>query len=177
MGFITSFKDYELYVFGVAACVLLWVHFRGKYEASIVGLVGLSVALFGALGYEVTFVLERSSSTLVDLALLSFAYAVVLFVALSDFLKCGLASWLTAVRGDAWVKEIDYLYLALGAAGLVLSMNRYPTVTGRLEVSELFGPVVLITALVLRTIKTRAEIAGWNKPEFKSKLRPVMVDD
>jgi hypothetical protein len=34
---------------------------------------------------------------------------------------------------------------------------------GRLEASDLLAPVLLTTAIVIRFIKTRAEMGGWNK--------------
>jgi hypothetical protein len=70
---------------------------------------------------------------------------------------------LTAQRGEKWIKEMDYLYLAIGAAGVLVSVNRIEFVTGRFDGSDILGPLFLVTALVIRLIKTRADIGGWNR--------------
>jgi hypothetical protein len=46
-------------------------------------------------------------------------------------------------------------------------MNRVDFLTGRLEGTDILAPLVLATAVVIRFIKTRAEIGGWNRPEFQ----------
>ena len=75
----------------------------------------------------------------------------------------GLAAALTRWRGEVWVKEMDYIYLLLGACGLAMSISRLDIVTEKLAFPEYIGPFVLATALAIRAIKTRAEINGWNK--------------
>jgi hypothetical protein len=60
-------------------------------------------------------------------------------------------------------KELDYIYLSLGAVGIFGSLSRVEGLAGRTTKCDILGPIVLATALVLRFIKTRAEIAGWNK--------------
>lgn len=91
------------------------------------------------------------------------AYGSILFVLLSEILVGGGAEWLTRKRGEKWTKEIDYIYLALGAVGLILSVGQLQIVSDKPSLLPTIGPGVLVTALVLRLIKTRAEIAGWNK--------------
>jgi hypothetical protein len=54
--------------------------------------------------------------------------------------------------------------LSLGSAGIIASVNRLPFVTGKIDSADLFAPLLLTTAVVIRFIKTRAEIGGWNKP-------------
>jgi hypothetical protein len=99
----------------------------------------------------------------VDLIGATLAYAGFLFVLISELMIQGLGRLLTKWRGDKWVKEIDYLYLSLGAAGLALSTNRLEVVDQKLSLPDYVGPFVIATALVVRAIKTRAEINGWNK--------------
>jgi hypothetical protein len=35
----------------------------------------------------------------------------------------GLAAWLARKRGEKWVKELDYLYLAIGFVGVLAAAN------------------------------------------------------
>jgi len=52
--------------------------------------------------------------------------------------------------------------------GILAAINRMEIVTGRLSQADVFGPLFLATAIVLRFIKTRAEIGGWNKADFQA---------
>jgi multisubunit Na+/H+ antiporter MnhF subunit len=99
----------------------------------------------------------------VDLMLILAMFGSVAFITMSQFLMWGGASWLTKWRGEKWVKEIDYVYLAFGAVGMAISSNRLAFVTDNLVIADTYGPMLLIAAIVVRAIKTRAEIAGWNK--------------
>jgi hypothetical protein len=89
-------------------------------------------------------------------------YGFSLYVVLCDILK-SLASYLTKKRGEKWVKELDYPYLFLGALGIIASTNRLDIFSGRISRVDILGPLVLTTAVVIRCVKTRADIAGWNK--------------
>jgi hypothetical protein len=86
-----------------------------------------------------------------------------LYVVLCDVLLRGGAKYLTRTRGEKWVKELDYIYLALGVIGIVGLINRIDALDGRFSKFDLLAPMVLMTAVVVRFIKTRAEIGGWNK--------------
>jgi hypothetical protein len=90
-------------------------------------------------------------------------YSVILFVALSELLPRRLAAQLTSWRGEIWTKELDYVYLGLGVLGLMMSLGKIENVSDKFDAPGIFGAGLVATALVLRTIKTRAEIAGWNK--------------
>lgn len=90
-------------------------------------------------------------------------YATLLFVVLSEALLRGGAAYLTNQRGEKWVKELDYIYLGLGALGLAMSSNRLEAVDQKISVPEFIGPFVIATALIVRALKTRVEINGWNK--------------
>lgn len=92
-----------------------------------------------------------------------FLLAVLLYVQLSEWLIASGASWLNRRRGEAWIKELDYVYLLLGAIGLVISLNRLDAISAKIPIPDLLGPVILSCAVVVRLIKTRAEVAGWNK--------------
>jgi hypothetical protein len=92
-----------------------------------------------------------------------FTFAVALYTIVCNWLTYGGMSKLTRWRGEKWVKEIDYLYLFLGAVGLFWLLNSHPLTTYNITRLGLAPPLVVATALVLRLIKTRAEIGGWNK--------------
>jgi hypothetical protein len=104
--------------------------------------------------------------TFARMSSLVFIYGVASFVALSTLLIEGLAQRLTKWRGEKWVKELDYVYLALGCFGILASVNRLSFVTGKIDAGDLVAPVLLTTAIVIRFIKTRADIGGWNKQDF-----------
>ncbi|MEY9180346.1 hypothetical protein ABIG06_002268 [Bradyrhizobium sp. USDA 326] len=97
------------------------------------------------------------------LAEVSVLYGLGLFVLLSDAIRHGLGAKLTRWRGPNWVKELDYVYLCFGGVGALTSLNRLETVSDKLEVSDIYGPIILTTALVIRAIKTRSEINKWNE--------------
>jgi hypothetical protein len=93
-----------------------------------------------------------------------FVYAVSLFVVLSEALTLfGGAAALTRWRGEKWVKELDYVYFAFGSLGAVLAINRMNAVGEKLMLSDVYVPVILASALVIRVIKTRAEINEWHR--------------
>jgi hypothetical protein len=90
-------------------------------------------------------------------------YATYLFIVLSEILQIWLPERLTKWRGEKWAKEMDYVYLILGALGLALSTNRLSVIDDKLAIPEVIGPFVIGTALVIRGLKTRVEINEWNK--------------
>ncbi len=57
------------------------------------------------------------------------------------------------------------MYFAFGSLGAVLAVNRMNAVGEKLILSDLYVPVILASALVIRVIKTRAEINEWHKPK------------
>lgn len=109
----------------------------------------------------------QSDVRLRDVMLALASYSVALFVWLSDVLMTGGGPWLTKKRGERWTKEIDYVYLTLGACGLIASLGQLQNVSDKFTPPSMLGPFLVATAIVLRAIKTRAEIGGWNKPNRK----------
>jgi len=99
-----------------------------------------------------------------DLAALVAAYALALYMALAMVVRRH-GAWLTERRGEKWVKEIDYLYTVLGGVGVLAALGRLSDAPGPLGWVDLVAPITLATALVLRLIKTRAEIEGWHKAD------------
>jgi len=99
-----------------------------------------------------------------ELALITLAFGGYLFLVLSELLRRVLAPRLTASRGDKWTKEMDYVYLAFAAVGVVWSIDRMDIVNDAIQLPSFVGPFLIAFALVIRALKTRAEIGGWNKP-------------
>jgi hypothetical protein len=89
-------------------------------------------------------------------------YGAALYAGICYWMRKGLAAYLTHKRGSKWIKEMDYVYLTLGAVGVVGSLNRTDLAGGHYTQLDLLGPLVLTTAIVIRLVKTRADIAGWN---------------
>ena len=106
----------------------------------------------------------REAMSVSELTSLLLLYGVSLFVVLGDILMAELAGYLTAKRGEKWIKELDYFYLSIGSLGIVGALNKLAFLRGRSEWADVVAPLVLTTAVVIRFIKTRAEIEGWNKP-------------
>jgi hypothetical protein len=147
-----------------AAFWILVAHFwitSSRLEKAVI------TAFFGVFGLaafvSILFVGREDVSVVRAAGLLSL-YGASLFVIVCDVLLAGGSHFLTARRGENWVKEIDYVYLSLGAVGVLGTLNKLDWLGQKSSVSDLLGPALLTTALVLRFVKTRAEVAGWNKP-------------
>jgi hypothetical protein len=120
-------------------------------------------AVFGIAAFFGILYVGRHDVDVVRASLFLVMYAASLFVILSDLLLAGAAAYLTKARGERWVKEMDYVYFGLGALGVFGTLTRSDMFVTSLN-NDLIGPMVLATAIVVRLIKTRAEIGGWNKP-------------
>jgi hypothetical protein len=159
--------DYTFYFDPLITVGIVPLHFwRGPSEGRLSRiLLGIMLALwllwFLSLGFynEIRFR---------DVLLAVLCYSAVLFVFLSELLMKGGAAWLTKRRGEKWIKEIDYFYLALAAAGLAISIGQLQAVSDKISLPGTIGTLVLATAIVLRAIKTRADIGGWNRSEQPS---------
>jgi hypothetical protein len=117
----------------------------------------LILLLFGVLAYS------QQPTPLVRVASVLIAYGAALFVVLSELLLRGVAKFLTSKRGEKWTKEMDYFYLTLGILGIIGSLGKIKWLFGRFENADIIAPILLMTAVVIRFIKTRAEIGEWNK--------------
>ena len=161
---INEFLAYhaEAVMYCGAAFVLL-IHLLGQSRAAIfVVVIFLLVILSASVFVILSQAPEPIRFTLIAAMLV--LYGVTLFVLLSDLMVWRLAKYLTAKRGGNWTKEMDYVYLTIGAAGILASINRIEFLTGRFERADIIAPLVLATAVVIRFIKTRAEIGRWNNP-------------
>jgi hypothetical protein len=150
-------------IFCLAVVMMLSVHFyyRAADRGVLIFLFGLLVVVAGFI----FIVLSRRPEPIPfkDVAEILVLCGIGLFVILSEAMLAGFAKFLTAKRGEKWVKEMDYLYLTIGAVGILASMNRIEFLTGRFQGTDILAPLVLATAVVIRFLKTRADIAGWNK--------------
>jgi hypothetical protein len=90
------------------------------------------------------------------------AFGIYLYVLLCEILVRGGARSLTNLRGSDWTKEIDYIYIALGLFGLGLTVGSSDIAYEKVALPSIFAWILVVTALVLRLIKTRAELNSWN---------------
>lgn len=67
------------------------------------------------------------------------------------------------MKARRWVRELDYLYLGLGGLGAMIALKRLSVISDNPNVSDVYGPLIIVTAIVIRAIKTRVEINKWNK--------------
>jgi hypothetical protein len=166
---VAGLTDPAEWVFAFVALILLGGHllFKGSARHKRVRLL---IALLLLLAPLIVIALASARplvrfSTIVTCV---FVYAVSLFVVLSEALTLfGGAAALTRWRGEKWVKELDYVYLAFGSLGAVMAVNRMNAVAEKLMLPDLYVPVILATALVTRVIKTRAEVNEWQKLKFR----------
>jgi hypothetical protein len=151
-------RNIIIYLFLV--CFLLAHHFRWLrgYGPLVILALLMVVGMFGF----VAFMFEPAE--IGDVLLFMAVYGTALYIFLCESLLQGGAQWLTKKRGEKWVKELDYFYLWLGVVGIIGSVNRIEQVGGRFSKVDILAPLVFVTAVVIRFIKTRAEIDGWNKP-------------
>jgi site-specific DNA recombinase len=96
------------------------------------------------------------------LALLIF-YGVSTFIFVSEWLIERGARYLTHLRGDRWIKELEYLYVALGTIGVVSLLNKWDKLDPAWEKIDLVAPMLFASAIVVKLIKVRAEIGRWNE--------------
>lgn len=148
---------------GIAALFASFQYGNWQMRSRPQVLISWSLVVFALLlfaGYvlipNVMMTAQRAVSTLMF-------YVAGIYALACDALRFGLAAYLTRKRGEKWIKELDYIYLGLGALGLLGSINRLNFGSEHYTRADIVGPIVVATALVVRLIKTRAEIGGWNK--------------
>jgi hypothetical protein len=100
---------------------------------------------------------------LYTVAFYTLAFGICVFILVSEALLRGGARKLNARMGNKWIKRFDYIYLIIGAIGAVLSVNRLPVVANKVAGLDLLGPMLVIAAIAIRIIKTRAELNDWDK--------------
>jgi hypothetical protein len=163
-------EEHGAWFIGLGTSVILLAHL-GSWKLP----QEISLASFMALGALTVFVLiafRPQPMSLGRIATLMYLYGTCIFILLTAVMQRGLAAWLTNKRGKHWVKELDYVYLTLGSFGIIAAINRLPFVTNKIEAGDIIAPVLLTTAVVIRFIKTRAEIGKWNMPPSECPITP-----
>jgi len=165
-------RSHEVLIIFVGMSIYLLIHFFDKRTSRpfAFDLTFHFAFIILAITAFVIFLSEERIE-LKHVAVFLYVYGVALYVLLCELLLRGFARFLTAKRGERWVKELDYIYLTLGSLGILGSINRLDIISGRFSKVDILAPLVLVTAVVIRFIKTRAEINGWNKPpDAKSRV-------
>jgi hypothetical protein len=143
--------------------IALMVHFvLKKRDYALFFLMAFCVVLVISVFVGEIFVPEKGVR-FGQLATLLIVYGISLYIILCDAMLLGLASYLTRKWGQNWVKAMDYPYLFLGSLGILMSASRLDIITDRYSRIDILGPLIVTTAVVIRFVKTRADIAGWNK--------------
>lgn len=132
---------------------------RHAYEVLVLIALSFIISVFGFID-----IIFEESVPISAMFLFMAVYGITLYIVLCEVLQRGVDQWLTKKRGEKWVKELDYFYLTAALAGIIFSVNRIEKFTGRFSIGDIPASVILMTAVVIRFIKTRAEIGGWNKP-------------
>jgi hypothetical protein len=158
---IGSYKEQIIVLMFV---VFLTAHFfLKKRDYTFVFLMGFC-AIVVIFGFVAEVFIPDNGILFRQLATLLIVYGISLYIILSDAMLLGLASYLTKKWGRNWVKAMDYPYLFLGTLGILMSASRLDIVTDRFSRIDILGPLVVTTAVIIRFVKTRADIAGWNEP-------------
>ena len=155
---------FDLLTFAISGFFLL-IHFKATQRplivcviVGIVGLVPISLLTVNFFNWGLTPG-TQAPPILVYVEICTW-FATGLYVSISDLLLLS-AGHLTKWRGTKWVKELDYAYLLLASAGVLLAINRIEFASEKFGLKENFTPFLLVAALTIRAIKTRAEIANW----------------
>jgi hypothetical protein len=145
-----------LRVFGVAS----WLPPFGR--------VILRIFQCGMLMFLIILFIRQPQVPIDGFIMVVLGWALIIYLLIVDIVRHyvgpRLIRWCTA-RPTRWIKEMEYPYLALGVVGVLLTINRMPKMTGTIPNLDLVGPIVLITAVALKCVRTGAEVYEWHKPE------------
>ena len=157
-SFLWAYMDF------LFALVLLLGHYTRKLRALPLYLVfGVMVpTLFLALSF-VPMEFVKWKAHLVEVLMYTACWGILVFIFICEWLMRGGANRITEKRGEKWTKEIDYVYIALALVGVVGFLARAESFAERFERAHTLSALFLVTALVVRLVKTRAEINDWNK--------------
>ncbi|KRR23928.1 hypothetical protein [Bradyrhizobium retamae] len=164
MGAIWNFVRDYFDVVGAAAAFLASIqHSQGQTRSRVQLVIAWAIIAVAPLAFASMF-LAPQTITRRQMSVTLVIYAAALYALICDGLRFGWAARLTKMRGEKWIKELDYVYLSLGALGILGSINRLDlAASGHYTRLDFLGPIILATALVVRLVKTRADIGGWNK--------------
>jgi hypothetical protein len=158
--------DYkEFGVIGISF-VLILAHSKLKRRDWVFVIMSVVFVVLAASAFIAEIFLPDPTVGFWQFVALLVAYGTGFYIFMCDVLIFGGAKYLTRKWGDKWVKALDYPYLVFGCLGVLASINRLDIITGRFSRIDILGPLVVTTAVVIRFVKTRAEIAGWNKADF-----------
>ncbi|MEH2592225.1 hypothetical protein [Bradyrhizobium sp. AZCC 1721] len=165
MGAIWSFvRDYFDVAGAAAALVASILHSRDQTRSRVQLVIAWTIIALAPLAFASMLFAPPQTVTLRQMGVTLVIYAAALYALICDGLRFGWAARLTKMRGEKWIKELDYVYLSLGALGILGSINRLDLApSGHYTRLDFLGPIILTTALVVRFVKTRADIGGWNK--------------
>jgi hypothetical protein len=156
-------RDYFDVAGAAAAFLASILHSREQTRSRVQLVIAWAIVAVAPLAFASIF-LAPQTITLRQMSVNLVVYAAGLYALICDGLRFGWAARLTKLRGEKWIKELDYVYLSLGALGILGSINKLDlNASGHYTRLDFLGPIVLTTALVVRLVKTRAEIGGWNK--------------
>jgi len=152
-------------VFGVVVVLLLMHTFyrNRKRWRSIITYFAYVFFLLLLSGDGYMLAIKQRHIDLLSIALDSFMFGAFCFIVIGELMYAGLARRLTQWRGENWVKEVDYVYYLVGVVGIFFALNRLEIVYDKISGLDLIGPMVITFALVIKFIKVRAEVNGWNK--------------
>lgn len=165
--------------FGIIAVLIGWhlaesfIHNLRPFDAKVARLVLISV-LLAAIGYILFGTALQPAPSLARFVSILLAWGVAVYLLIVELLLIGLAGWLNEklVPQGRWIREIEYPYLMLGLFGLFFTVNRLPNLEGRIEHVDLLGPIVIVAAVAIKLVKTRAEVYDWGKLKFEGRLPP-----
>jgi hypothetical protein len=130
LGTIWNFVRDNFDIAGTVAAVVASIQHSRSQSPSRAELVVVWTMIVGALFYFVSFLVVPQTITLRGMVVVSVCYAAALYALICDGLRFGEAARLTKKRGAKWIKELDYVYLSLGALGIIGSINRLPAMGG-----------------------------------------------
>ena len=125
------------------------------------------------IAFHVAMVAEGKNTIWFQLANV-FGLSWLLFFLFCSILRLGLGEYLTIKRGEQWAKEIEYFYLTLASLGIVGTLTKLSPSAHQLEFLDYISPSIFSLAIVLRYLKTKVEIATWNKLSFYEQQKALV---
>ena len=164
-GYLCGVLHHGWWIFAAAAIFIAVNSVFLKYQAIRLVVLGILCGMSATVFVEL-FENSGEKMSLDQLVAVIITYSAALYTAICEVLQVRYGEVLTRWRGDKWAKEMDYPYIFFGAIGLVITMNRLDIASTHILRIEIIGPLIVATAVVIRLVKTRVEIAGWNKADF-----------
>jgi hypothetical protein len=164
-GYLCGFLHHAWWILAAVAIFIAVKSMFPKYPAIRLAVLGILTGMAVTVFIEL-FNHAGQAMSLDQLIAVIVTYSAALYTAICELLQLRYGQILTRWRGEKWAKELDYPYLFFGAIGLVITMNRLDIASTHISRIEIIGPLIVATAVVIRLVKTRVEIAGWNKGDF-----------